>query len=80
MMIQTLTRSSNLCLFGKFQILESPPQMAAIHACPTDYGFDFDEDELADELHAQETHSALDQFARVVGVSEFETVYRWFAS
>ncbi len=62
-------------LFGPDSVFARP-----VTACSCDYGFDFDEDELASELLASSAASLLDQPTFTIPADEFETLYRWFSS
>ncbi|HSB66417.1 MAG TPA: hypothetical protein VLD65_07550 [Anaerolineales bacterium] len=47
-------------------------------ATSLDYGFDFDEDELASELSAPLPASLADQPVHPLEADEFERLYHWF--
>ncbi len=51
-----------------------------IQASSRDYGFDFDEDALAQVLRAPVPASILDRPIPMVEADEFETLYHWFNS
>lgn len=55
---QTLTNSANLCNFSIALPTTDIPRTQPIRASSREYGFDFDEDELARELLAPLPNSA----------------------
>jgi hypothetical protein len=59
--------------FSKVSVTSNP-----YHATSLDYGFDFNEDELASELSAPLPASQADQPVQHVGADEFEKLFRWF--
>ncbi len=71
---QTLTHPATICNF----LVASPEE--PIYASSRDYGFDFDEEEIARELLAPLPASLLSQAAPDVDVDEFESRYQWFLS
>ncbi len=77
---QTLT---NPAIFLKlFTTLSGAVDQPAgpIRAAPRDYGFDFDEDELACELPAPLPDGLTNHEASEAHVDEFESRYLWFLS
>ena len=71
---QTLTTSLIFCNF----VIAIPEEQ--VHASSRDYGFDFDEDELARELIAPLPTSLADQPIPEVEANEFEPRYQYFLS
>jgi hypothetical protein len=51
-----------------------------VHASSIDYGFDIDEDELADGLFSSLPACVIDQPILHVGADEFDVLYHWFNS
>jgi hypothetical protein len=60
----------------------SPTLSTGQSACVAtgDYGFDFDINELENELPSQQFNGLSSQFIQPVEASEFEMRYRWFIS
>lgn len=73
MKTQTLTRPVMMC---NFLVALSEP----IQASSRDYGFDFDEDEIARELLAPLPISLSAQSIPEVEADEFEKVFHYFLS
>jgi len=47
---------------------------------PADFGFEVEEEELADEMSAQNSDLSLDQTTSPVASEEFDSLYNWFLS
>ena len=73
MTIQILTRPATICNF-----LVALPE--SIHASSRDYGFDFDEEEIAHELLAPLPASLSTQTIPAVEADEFEKDFHYFLS
>jgi len=73
MTIQILTHPATICNF-----LVALPE--PIHASSRDYGFDFDEEEIALELLAPLPASLSTQTIPEVEADEFEKVFHYFLS
>jgi hypothetical protein len=71
---QTLTKPATISNF----LVALPEQ--PIYASSRDYGFDFDEEELARELLAPLPESLIAQTNYEVEAHEFESCYLWFLS
>lgn len=71
---QRLPRYSMLLISGH-TMFSQPIQASSI-----DYGFDFDEDWLADELFSPLPACFEDRSIHQVGADEFDALYRWFNS
>jgi hypothetical protein len=78
--IQTLKCPATISCF--FVILPEAQLMPAqpVVACSRDYGFDFDEDELARELLAPLPAGLADLALPEADAAEFESRYLWFLS
>ena len=79
MTIQSLIIPISLCFIEKNPVLEDSSQIETSATPSSDYGFDFDEEELAQSLFAQQAESTLDYCSQVVEADEFDALYRWFA-
>ena len=73
MTIQTLTRPATIC---NFLVALSEP----IQASSRDYGFDFDEEEIACELLTPLPTTLSTQTIPEVDADEFEQVFHYFLS
>ncbi|MCK6584752.1 MAG: hypothetical protein HUU11_03205 [Anaerolineales bacterium] len=74
MITQTLTSPSMTCNFVV------APAEELVQADSRDYGFDFDEEELASELLAPLPAGLADQPIPEVGAGAFEKVFQYFLS
>ena len=72
---QTLTTSAIFCNF-----VVAIHEEEQVYAPSRDYGFDFDEEELAHELIAPLPASLADQPIPEVEANEFESFYQYFLS
>jgi len=73
MTIQILTLPATICNF----LVASPEP---IQACSRDYGFDFDEEQLAEELLTTSPTDSSTQPASEIAADEFEARYLSFLS
>ena len=77
---QTLTNPAMICNFFVVLPDENVLPEQPICASSRDYGFDFDEEELARELLAPLPASLISQTNYEVDADEFESCYLWFLS
>lgn len=77
---QTLTTPIMTCKFVATFPVANYPSEEAIRASSLDYGFDFDEEELASELPAPLPAALPRSAISEVEADEFERVFRYFVS
>lgn len=80
MSVQIITRPINLRTIEFFTAPDNSIRFEPVMASSRDYGFDFDDDELARELLAPIPVSDNDPSGQIVGTDEFESHYKWFCS
>lgn len=77
---QTFTQPAMTCNFlVEFPVADFPSEKP-IYVSSRDYGFDFDEDEIAREMLAPLPADLCDQPSPTVGAEEFEKRYVWSVS
>jgi hypothetical protein len=74
--IQSFSLCYSVDLLLSFKTLFDQPEGAT----SLDYGFDFDEQELGDELTAPLPANVLEQPAPLIEADEFDSLYKWFIS
>ncbi len=80
MSMQSLTEFKFITRIHFSLALEPAARHEPIRASSCDYGFDFDEEDLAQALLASVPASTLDRPAPTVEADDFELLYRWFNS